>query len=421
MADENSVDGAMEKKNFEMSGKNIPLSMKQEHNIQTISKSERLVRRMRWEATFFLNPLEAGRRKETFGLKSQKPTPSVPELKEFEAGLYGLVAGIKYKEDRNPRSAFQRKLNNEISEIRKEKRVFVAADKSSNFFKMNTETYKSLLDKAVHKDFKKAKEGEEERITSEAKTTATKLEISERVFRTEMKSAKVTVKDHKEDFMNKPQTRLINPTKSNLGRVSKMKVAKLNQQLRSKTKLQQWLNTDATLAWFRQLKDKDTLSFIVCDIVDYYPSITADLLDQAINWAAGLVQIDEDDRALFHHTKNSLLFHDGSTWVKKGEVNFDVAQGSYDGAESTDLIGLYLLDKLKGVEEMNGGLYRDDMLGVTELQGKEAEKLKQKISSIFKANGLTVKTIFKCNFVQSECDIWVRGLPVSQFWYWNRY
>ena len=67
MADENSVDGAMEKKNFEMSGKNIPLSMKQEHNIQTISKSERLVRRMRWEATFFLNPLEAGRRKETFG------------------------------------------------------------------------------------------------------------------------------------------------------------------------------------------------------------------------------------------------------------------------------------------------------------------------------------------------------------------
>ena len=305
--------------------------------------------------------------------------------------IYGLVAGIKYKEEKHTRSAFQCKLNNEISEVRKEKRVFVGADKSSNFYKMSAETYNSLLDKAVFKDFKKAKEGEEERITNEAKIAATKLEISERVFRTEMKSAKVTVKDHKQDFMNKPQTRLINPTKSNLGRVSKRKVEKLNQQLRSKTKSQQWLNTDATLAWFRQLENKANLSFIVCDIVDYYPSVTADLLDQAINWASGLVQISEDDKALFHHTKNSLLFHNGSTWVKKGERNFDVAQGSYDGAETTDLVGLYLLDKLKGVEEMNGGLYRDDMLAVTELQGKEAEKLKQKISSIFKANGLTVK------------------------------
>ena len=124
--------------------------------------------------------------------------------------------------------------------------------------------------------------------------------------------------------MNRPQTRLINPTKSNLGRVSKWKVEKLNQQLRSKTRLQQWLNTDATLAWFRQLEDKASLSFIVCDIVDYYPSITANLLDQALNWAAGVVEISEDDKALFHHTKNSLLWHKGSTWVKKGEKNFDV-------------------------------------------------------------------------------------------------
>ena len=37
------------------------------------------------------------------------------------------------------------------------------------------------------------------------------------------------------------------------------------------------------------------------------------------------------------------------------------------------------------------GLYRDDMLGVTELEGKEAERLKQKISDIFKVYGLKVK------------------------------
>ena len=173
--------------------------------------------------------------------------------------------------------------------------------------------------------------------------------------------------------------------------MSKWKVEKLNSKLRSKTKLHQWLNTDATLAWYRRLENKSSLSFIVCDICDYYPSITSDLLDEALNWAAGWCPISQDDRELFHHTKNSLLWHEGSTWVKKGEKNFDIAQGSYDGAETTDLVGLFLLDKLKGLEEMDAGLYRDDMLGVTELEGKEAEKLKQKISDIFKTYGLKVK------------------------------
>ena len=68
-----------------------------------------------------------------------------------------------------------------------------------------------------------------------------------------------------------------------------------------------------------------------------------------------------------------------------------MAQGSFDGAETTDLVGLFLLEKLRVVEEVDKGLYRDDMLGVTKLHGKEAEKLKQKISEIFKAHDLTVK------------------------------
>ena len=380
----------MEKKNFGISEKNIPIPMKQEHNIQMIFRSEKLVKRMRWEAKCELDPKEKGTRKEYFGIPSQKPAPSVPELKEFERGLYGLVAGIQYKPGANTTS-FQRKLDSEIREIRKEERVIVGADKSSNFYKMQSETYSDLLEKAVHKNFKKAKEGEREAITKVDKATAIGLSISDRVFQTEMKKAKVTVKDHKPDFMNKTQTRLINPTKSNLGRVSKSKLEKLNRLIKGKTKLQQWRNTDATLAWFNGLANKASLSFVVCDIVDYYPSITANLLDQALDWAAGVVPISQEDRALFHHTKNSLLWHDGSTWVKKGEQNFDVAQGSFDGAETTDLVGLFILDKLKELEELNSGLYRDDMLAVTELQAKEAEKLKQKISNIFKAYGLTVK------------------------------
>ena len=72
-------------------------------------------------------------------------------------------------------------------------------------------------------------------------------------------------------------------------------------------------------------------------------------------------------------------------------MNFDVAQGSWDGAEVTDLVGFYLLAQLQHLEELDYGLYRDDMLAVTELHGKEAERLKQKISNVFQAEGLTVK------------------------------
>ena len=386
---ESSFGGAFVKKSFGVSVKNIPISIRREHNMQMIYRSERLIKRMRWEAFFYLNPQEGGRRKDTFGLPSQRPAPQSPELREFERGMYNLVANITYKEV--PRSTFQRGLKEEIDEIKGEKRVYVAADKSSNYYKMQHESYERLLDKAVHKDFKKARDGEEEMITKEAGKVATGLEIADRVFKTEMKPAKISLKDHKEDFMNNPRTRLINPTKSNLGKVSKWKMDKLNSQVRSKTRLQQWLNTDATLAWFRALPDKQDLSFVVCDIVDYYPSITADLLNQALDWASRFVDISADDRALYHHTKNSLLFHQDSTWVKRGGANFDIAQGSFDGAESTDLVGLFLLHKLEEVRELNTGLYRDDMLAVTKIHGKEAEKLKQRICGIFKSVGLTVK------------------------------
>ena len=82
--------------------------------------------------------------------------------------------------------------------------MIVGADKSSNFFyKMQSETYSDLLEKAVHKNLKKAKEGEKEEITKVDKTTAIGLSISDRVFQTEMKKAKVTIKDHKADFLKK--------------------------------------------------------------------------------------------------------------------------------------------------------------------------------------------------------------------------
>ena len=58
---EGSLNGAFVPKTFGISEKNIPRSNKKEHNnMQLIYRTEKLVKRMRWEAFFFLNPQEGG-------------------------------------------------------------------------------------------------------------------------------------------------------------------------------------------------------------------------------------------------------------------------------------------------------------------------------------------------------------------------
>ena len=53
--------------------------------------------------------------------------------------------------------------------------------------------------------------------------------------------------------------------------------------------------------------------------------------------------------------------------MKKGEDNFDVTMGAWDGAEVAELVGLYLLQQMSlNVFGKNMfGLYRDDGLAVT--------------------------------------------------------
>ena len=59
------------------------------------------------------------------------------------------------------------------------------------------------------------------------------------------------------------------------------------------------------------------------------------------------------------HSRKSLLFNEGKPWCKRNSANiFDVAMGSYDGAEICELVGLFILDKLRAeFKNDNIGLY----------------------------------------------------------------
>ena len=83
-------------------------------------------------------------------------------------------------------------------------------------------------------------------------------------------------------------------------------------------------------------------------------------------------------------SKKSLLFKDGVTWSKKSGDFFDVAQGSYDGAETCELVGLFILNEISQIRGLDVGLYRDDGLGATRAPPRQAEIIRKKITEILK-------------------------------------
>ena len=75
-----------------------------------------------------------------------------------------------------------------------------------------------------------------------------------------------------------------------------------------------------------------------------------------------MVQLPSDEKEVLFAVKSSLLYHKGEAWVKKGGSGFDNTIGSYDGGETADIVGLFLLHKMKHLGA-DHGLYKDDGLG----------------------------------------------------------
>ena len=117
------------------------------------------------------------------------------------------------------------------------------------------------------------------------------------------------------------------------------------------------------LLWKERIPNKNNHTFISLDIVNFYPSITEDLLNKAISWAQEIITIPYEQIKAVRHKRKSLLVNDNKPWVKRQCSNsFDVTMGSYDGAEICELVGLFILNSLKTKYGEKLGLYRDDGL-----------------------------------------------------------
>ena len=394
----------MEQTNFGYSMKNINIPGTKEYLLNLTHSANRFIHNLRWRVHFHLNPTDKPQTKQTYGFKSLKTAPPVKGLEEFEDGLVDLIKSIKTKQ---VTTDFQDKLKTDTSKIKKETKVIIQADKTTNFYKMTSDDYKELLDRNIRDKYKKSDNETESRITEEAKTIAKKLELDDRIFKTTKKQASITLKDHKDNFLNNPKCRLINPTKSELGRISKQKVESIVREVKAKTSLTQWKNTASVVTWFQNIQNKPRTKFINFDIVDYYPSVTVDLLNKALDFASLHTTVTQEDREVVHHARRSLLYDKDTPWVKK-ESEFDVAMGSFDGAEVTDLVGLFLLSQLQHLKGINLGLYRDDGLGTSTLTERQTDILKKQIKKVFESNGLKITidvNLVVVNFLDVTLDL----------------
>ena len=338
---------------------------------------------MRWKAYLFLNPDVSTSSKDTYGFRSTKNPPPVDELKEFEDDMLKMVQSTKFIQVNNP---FLTKLKSDTEHIKKETKLLIAADKTTNFYKLEPSKYNDLLEQNITKSYKKAHPNTVHDIHTEDKKIATKLGIDDRVDTTANKDAFITLKDHKPNFANKPTCRLINPTKSEIGKISKVTLDRINSKITRASKFNQWKNSTSVIEWFKAIENKQHHSFICFDIVEFYPSISQDLLNKALDFASAYDNITNDERNIIIHAKNSILIHKQQAWQKKGDTTFDVTMGSYDGTETCELVGSFLLSQLQHLD-VNIGLYRDDGLAISNAAPRDTENIKKEICRVFNQNG----------------------------------
>ena len=380
------------KSDFSYSLKNIPIPSTNEYLKGVITSTEKFLQNLRWKVIHLLKDDSKPKKEQInyYGFKTPHNAKNVPLLENFEADMTHLVSNLEFHNNEKA-DPFQNKLSKDIKKINKSKNLFIKADKSSNVYEVDVKTYKKLMTENITANYKKANENVQTEINEKAKSITEKLKISDRVEIPAIKDCFVTLKDHKPEFPAIIKCRLINPAKSNIGRISKEILDEINLKIKFQLQLQQLKNTDEALNWFKNIENKSKSLLLICDIVDFYPSISKNLVNEAIAFAETHTEITDIEKSVLLNARESLLHHDGEIWTKKNGT-FDVTMGAYDGAQISDLVGLLVLSKVKQeIPELNFALYRDDGIAShLKMRPQAIDKIRKKLHKIFKELGLTI-------------------------------
>ena len=94
---------------------------------------------------------------------------------------------------------------------------------------------------------------------------------------------------------------MINPSKSELGKVSKYILDNINKHIEH-TQPDQWKNSTSVIEWFEAIQDKQQCAFNVFDIESIYPSISIDLFNKALKFAQEIIPIADNNMKIIMHS-----------------------------------------------------------------------------------------------------------------------
>ena len=152
------------------------------------------------------------------------------------------------------------------------------------------------------------------------------------------------------------------PFKLSIGKISKVILDKINQQIQLKTKANEWKGTSIVIEWFNNFENKERFSFFLFYIKSFYTSISENLFIKAIKFTKQMTEISDEDTNLIMQARKTLLFIEGIPLVKQERNNdFDIPIGCFNGEEVCELVASYILKQIsKLLKHHSVRLYRDN-------------------------------------------------------------
>ena len=317
---------------------------------------------------------------------------------------------VKFKKVRNN---FQMKLSKDIKEVKTSKYIWVRSDKSKNIYKIKPSKYQEILKSKIANNYKIDYNNTIEQIDKDTSKFASRLQIEDRLGKFKKKEAYILIKEHKPNFENKLPTRLINPSKTELGRISKRIIQNIVKSVKKANHCNLWWNLYETIEWFRRIKNKSKATFIQFDIIDFYPSITKNLQIDSINYARKYIDINNEQYEIILACRKTVIKNNDSTWVKNELDNFDVPMGGgYDSSQIADLVGIYIyilnmLTRIFSPQQL--GLYHNDgLLYIPNSNGPLSSSIQKRIIRAFKFLGFKIEissNIKIVNFLDVTLDL----------------
>lgn len=123
-----------------------------------------------------------------------------------------------------------------IKDIRESNNIHILSDKTGNLYSLVIHIYNNFIKKELHSKYKRVADAELKQIYKDLYGWIDKLKLKDRIEPYNLRTPHFTLKDHKEKFVPTLTIRLIYPSKSDIGIISKAIIYKIIPKVKASEK-----------------------------------------------------------------------------------------------------------------------------------------------------------------------------------------